>query len=97
MGVGLPALMALWLRQPGGMLLGVITAIMFSFADDEGPLARRFTALGRSAGGIALGGAVGHLLGGYGVLFWLLLSQVHSVRRGSTAPAKQRISVPASR
>ena len=56
----------------GGMLLGVITAIMFSFADEEGPLTRRFTALGRSAAGIALGGIMGHLLGGYGAVFWLL-------------------------
>jgi uncharacterized membrane protein YccC len=71
-GIGVPALAALWFRQSGGMLLGVITAIMFSFADEEGPLTKRFTALGRSAAGIALGGAIGHLLGGYDWAFWLL-------------------------
>jgi hypothetical protein len=71
-GIGVPALAALWFRQPGGMLLGAITAIMFSFADEEGPLTKRFTALGRSAGGIALGGAIGHLLGGYDWAFWML-------------------------
>jgi hypothetical protein len=49
-----------------------ITAIMFSFADEEGPLTRRFTPLGRSAAGIALGGITGHLLGGYDAVFWLL-------------------------
>jgi uncharacterized membrane protein YccC len=70
--IAVPALAALWLKQSAGMLLGVVTAIMFSFADEEGPLTRRFTPLARSAAGIALGGVMGHLLGGYDAVFWLL-------------------------
>ncbi|MEW6452318.1 MAG: hypothetical protein AB1490_16790, partial [Pseudomonadota bacterium] len=62
-GIGIPAAVCLWLRLSDGLLLAVITALMFSFADDEGPLLNRFVALGRSAGGIALGAAGGHLLG----------------------------------
>jgi hypothetical protein len=72
MAFGITALAALWFRNAGGVLLGVITAMMFSFADEQGPLIRRFTALGRAAAGIALGGAVGYLLAGYGPVFWVL-------------------------
>src|SRR3979409_810439 len=72
MAIGITALAALWFRNAGGVLLGVITATMFSFADEQGPLIRRFTTRGRAAAGVALGGAVGHLLAGYGPAFWVL-------------------------
>jgi hypothetical protein len=71
MAIGITALAALWFRNAGGVLLGVITAMMFSFADEQGPLINRFTALGRAAAGIALGGAMGHLFEG-GPVFWVL-------------------------
>jgi hypothetical protein len=71
-GTGVPAIFGLWLHQPGGLLVGVITAMTFAFADDEGPLSRRFISLGRAAAGVVLGGAIGHLLGGYGPVFWVL-------------------------
>ena len=71
-GIGVPAAVCLWLRLSDGLLLAVITALMFSFGDDEGPLVNRFIALGRSATGIALGAAGGYLLGGYTPLFWVL-------------------------
>src|ERR1700759_588951 len=70
-GIGGPAVAGLYFHQSGGLLVGVVTAIMFGFADDEGPLSRRFTALGRAAAGIALGGAMGHLVGGYKPVFWM--------------------------
>lgn len=97
-GTAAPALAGLWLGQENGLLLGVITAMMFSFADDEGPLARRFTALGRAAAGIALGSAVGYLLGGYHLLFWLLFvagafAAAWLNRTGKTAHIGARLGV----
>jgi hypothetical protein len=99
-GIGAPALAAIWLRESNGLLLGVITALMFGFADDEGSLARRLTALGRSAAGMAIGGAVGHLLGGYGPLFWLLFvgaafGAAWLNRSGKTAHIGARLAVMA--
>lgn len=99
-GIGVPAAAGLWLQQSGGLLVGVVTAMMFSFADDEGPLSRRFTALSRTAGGIAVGGAVGHLLGGYTPLFWLLFvcgafGAAWLNRSGKTAHIGARLAVMA--
>jgi hypothetical protein len=99
-GVGVAAGAGVWLRQSGGLLVGVITAMMFSFADDEGSLARRFTALGRTAAGIAIGGAIGHMLGGYGPLFWILFvggafAAAWLNRSGKTAHIGARLAVMA--
>ena len=99
-GIGIPAAVCLWLRLSDGLLLAVITALMFSFADDEGPLINRFIALGRSAAGIALGAAGGYLLGGYSPLFWLLFivaafAAAWLNRAGRTAHIGARLAVMA--
>ena len=97
-GIGVPAVVCLWLRLSDGLLLAVITALMFSFADDEGPLVNRFIALGRSAAGIALGSAGGYLLGGYTPLFWVLFIAAAFAaawlnRAGRTAHIGARLAV----
>jgi uncharacterized membrane protein YccC len=96
--IAVPAVVGLWLRQPGGLLVGVVTAMLFSFADDEGTLARRFTALGRTAAGVTLGGAVGHILGAYDLLFWILFvvgafGAAWLNRAGKTAHIGARLAV----
>ena len=99
-GIGVPAAVCLWLRLSDGLLLAVITALMFSFADDEGPLINRFIALGRSAAGIALGAAGGYLLGGYTPLFWVFFVAAAFAaawlnRAGRTAHIGARLAVMA--
>ena len=99
-GIGIPAAVCLWLRLSDGLLLAVITALMFSFADDEGPLVNRFVALGRSAAGIALGSAGGYLLSGYTPLFWVFFvtaafGAAWLNRAGRTAHIGARLAVMA--
>jgi uncharacterized membrane protein YccC len=99
-GIGGPAVAGLYFHQSGGLLVGVVTAVMFGFADDEGPLSQRFTALGRAAAGVALGGAIGHVIGGYGPLFWVVFmlgafSAAWLNRAGKTAHIGARLAVMA--
>jgi hypothetical protein len=99
-GIGVPALTGLWLHQSGALLLGVVAALMFSFADEEGPLTRRLLALGQIATGMTVGGAVGWALGHYGPVFWVLfvsgaLAAAWLNRSGKTPHIGARIAVMA--
>ena len=57
---------------PAGALLGAVTGLILSFADDEGPLSRRFAILAMNAAAIGLGGIAGVLLHGFPWPVWVL-------------------------
>jgi len=58
--------------SPAGGLLGAVTGLLLSFADDEGPLSRRFAILALNAGALGLGGICGALLHGFPWPVWVL-------------------------
>lgn len=70
--IGLPFAVGALLNQPAGALLGGVTGLLFSFADDEGALLRRYKTLFMAAGGIALGGAAGAFWHGFPWPVWVL-------------------------
>lgn len=74
LGVGLPFLAGLALRNPAGALLGAMTGLILSFGDDDGPLRRRLILLVYIAGGVALGGAIGILLHGFAWPIWIVFA-----------------------
>ena len=58
--------------SPAGALLGAVTGLLLSFADDEGPLMRRSVILAMTVIALALGGAAGTLLRGFPWPVWVL-------------------------
>jgi hypothetical protein len=74
LATGLPICAGVWLEQPGGALIGCVCGLLFSFADDEGPLSKRFTILGMAAAAIALGGGAGVLMRGFPWPLWVLFA-----------------------
>ncbi len=63
--IGLPLSAGVFLEQPAGALLGAVCGLLFSFADDNGAVGKRFTILFMAAGAIALGGFAGLWLRGF--------------------------------
>lgn len=74
LGVGVPFLTGLVLRNPAGALLGAMTGLILSFGDDDGPLQRRLILLVYIAGGVAIGGVLGILLHGFAWPIWIVFA-----------------------
>src|SRR5712691_7632345 len=53
-------------------LVGAMTAMVLSFADDDGALSARLAMLALVTASMAAGGIAGHLLGASSKLFWPL-------------------------
>ena len=70
--IGVPLCVGVVLREPAGALLGCICGLLFSFADDDQRLRRRFVALGLAAVGLGAGGVAGILLHGFAWPVWPL-------------------------
>lgn len=68
----LPMLLGVVAEVPAGALLGGITGLLFSFADDAGPLSSRFRILALVAIGLLGGGGAGFFLRGHPPAFWIL-------------------------
>lgn len=72
--IGAPLVAGIAMHAPAGALLGAISGMILSFADDEGALPRRLKVLGMVAGGIALGAGGGLLLRGFPWPVWVLFA-----------------------
>jgi hypothetical protein len=72
--IGAPIGVGAWLHQPAGALLGCVCGLLFSFADDDGPLSRRYFILAMAAAAIALGAVVGFQLRGFPPPLWILFA-----------------------
>jgi Fusaric acid resistance protein-like len=70
--IGFAVIAATVLAEWRMALVGGITAMALSFADDDGPLSARLAMLAMVAAGAAAGGIAGHLLGTSSKLFWPL-------------------------
>lgn len=70
--IGVPFAVGIALGQPGGALLGAISGLVLSFADQDGTLIQRYTILVVVAVGIACGGLLGHALRDYPPVIWVL-------------------------
>lgn len=73
-GIGVPFCVGVAVNEPAGALLGAITGMILSFADDEGGLPRRFTILGYVAAGIVVCGGLGLLFRGFAWPLWGLFA-----------------------
>lgn len=73
-GIGAPLCAGVAMQEPAGALLGGITGMILSFADDEGRLLRRLKVLGFVAVGVGLGAGAGLLLRGFPWPVWLLFA-----------------------
>ncbi len=74
--IGLPLCAGIVFEQPAGALLGSICGMLFSFADEEAALSRRFALLYLAAAAIGLGGTVGIWLHGYPPPLWVIFAAV---------------------
>ena len=74
LAIGIPFLTAVALGQTAGGLLGAITGLILSFADEEGELSRRLQTLGIVALGIAVGGLAGVFMRGFPPALWVLFA-----------------------
>jgi len=70
--IGGPLCAGVAASSPAGGLLGAVTGLILSFADDEGALARRFAILALNVAALGLGGAAGILLHGFPWPVWVL-------------------------
>lgn len=70
--IGGPLCAGVAAASPAGGLLGAVTGLIMSFADDEGALSRRFAILAINAVAIGLGGLAGVLLHGFPWPVWVL-------------------------
>jgi hypothetical protein len=69
--IGTPLLLGVLLGQAGAALVGGITGLLLSLADQEGPLGARLRLTLMVAGGIAIGGALGLWLNLVRPIFWI--------------------------
>lgn len=69
-----PLCLGVWAASPAGALIGSVTGLLLSFADDEGPLRRRLSILVMNAAALGLGGAVGTVLHGFPWPVWVLFA-----------------------
>ncbi|MFA6266130.1 MAG: FUSC family protein [Pseudolabrys sp.] len=72
--IGIPLCVAVVLHMPAGGLIGAMTGLILSFADDEGALSRRLGTLATVAAGIAIGGVAGIALHGFPPSLWVLFA-----------------------
>jgi len=72
--IGGPLCVGVWAQSPAGALLGSVTGLLLSFADDDGPLAGRFVILAMTAATLGLGGLIGVLLHGFPWPVWVLFA-----------------------
>ncbi len=72
--IGTPFIVGMLLHSPAAALLGCVSGLLFSFADQEGPLRARYTILLVVAAAIAVGGGAGLILRGFPWPVWLLFS-----------------------
>jgi hypothetical protein len=70
--IGVPVTVAYLVSQPAGGLLGCVCGLLFSFADEEGPLAGRYRILALAGFAMALGGAAGAFWSGFAWPLWPL-------------------------
>jgi hypothetical protein len=70
--IGGPLCIGVATRSPAGALLGSVCGLLLSFADDDGPLVRRFAIFGMTVAGLGLGGIAGLLLRGFPWPVWVL-------------------------
>lgn len=70
--IGGPLCIGVWAGSPAGALLGSVTGLLLSFADDEGPLGRRFAILAMNVAALGVGGALGTVLHGFPAPVWIL-------------------------
>ncbi|MBV8840270.1 MAG: FUSC family protein [Alphaproteobacteria bacterium] len=71
--IGVPFIAATAAGLHRAALLGAVTGLLCSFADENNaPLPRRLRTLGFAAGGVAVGGLCGHWLIDYPPAFWVL-------------------------
>ncbi len=74
LAIGIPFCAAVALRCPAGGLLGAMTGLILSFADEEGELSHRLKTLGIVATGIAIGGGAGIIMRGFPPALWVLFA-----------------------
>ncbi|MBI1204316.1 MAG: hypothetical protein GC182_17595 [Rhodopseudomonas sp.] len=74
LGIGVPFCVGVFIDEPAGALLGAITGMILSFADDEGSLRRRFTVLGYVAAGVLVCGSLGLLFRDFAWPLWVLFA-----------------------
>ncbi len=72
--IGVPFCIGVAIHEPAGALLGAITGMILSFADDEAPLPRRLGVLAMVAAGVGIGGGLGLVLHGFPAPLWVLFA-----------------------
>lgn len=65
LAIGGPLCVGVWPQSPAGALVGAVTGLLLSFADEEGPVAGRPAILAMAAGALAIGGLIGVALQGF--------------------------------
>ncbi|HVZ52960.1 MAG TPA: FUSC family protein [Pseudolabrys sp.] len=73
-GIGVPSATGTLLGHPAGVLIGCMTGLLFSFADDAGPLSVRYKTLFMAAGGVAIGAAAGAYWRGFPWPVWVMFA-----------------------
>lgn len=69
-----PLCIGVWAGSPAGALIGSVTGLLLSFADDEGALPRRLSILAMNAAALGVGGALGTVLHGFPWPVWVLFA-----------------------
>ena len=67
-----PLCIGVWAQSPAGALVGAVTGLLLSFADDDGPLTGRLTILAMTGAMLGLGGLIGVYLHGFPWPVWVL-------------------------
>ena len=70
--IGGPLCLGVWMQSPAEALVGAVTGLLLSFADDEGPLKNRLQILAMAAVSLGLGGLIGVYLHGFPWPVWVL-------------------------
>lgn len=70
--IGGPLCVGVWAQSPAGALVGAVTGLLLSFADDDGPLTGRLTILAMAAATLGFGGLIGVYLRGFPWPVWVL-------------------------
>jgi hypothetical protein len=70
--IGGPLCIGVRAGAPAGALLGSVAGLLLSFADDEGPLVRRFIILAMNVAALGVGGVLGIVLHGFPWPVWVL-------------------------
>jgi uncharacterized membrane protein YccC len=67
-----PLGIGVWAQSPAGALVGAVTGLLLSFADDDGPLTGRLTIFAMAAATLGIGGVIGVYLHGFPWPVWVL-------------------------